>query len=348
MARLARASHFTPDELAIIHVWNRVVRRCFLFGDDSVTGKNYDHRKVWIEELIKHQATVFAIDVLAFSIMSNHFHLVLRTRPDVVETWDDTEVARRWLMLCPRRRGADGIAMEPTEPELNSIRTDRDKLKKIRSRLSDVSWWMRLMCQKIAQRSNAEEELVGKFWESRFHAVRILDDAALLACAAYVDLNPIRAAMAELLEESDHTSVQRRIATMKENAADSKRTRSDSFLAPLTIDELRDALGPCPNTCGERASNKGFLAMSIESYIELLDWTARQIIPGKRGSTPAEAPSILERLQLDAQVWCELVSDFGRLFSLVAGRPQVIAAARSRRRNSRFRMKRRVLELLGS
>ncbi len=125
-------------------------------------------------------------------------------------------------------------------------------------------------------------------------------------------------------------------------------TRSDSFLAPLTIDELRDALGPCPNTCGERASNKGFLAMSIESYIELLDWTLRQIIPGKRGSTPAEAPSILERLQLDAQVWCELVSDFGRLFSLVAGRPQVIAAARSRRRNSRFRMKRRVLELLGS
>lgn len=130
MARLARASHFTPDEIAIIHVCNRVVRRCYLFGDDPVTGKNYDHRKNWIEELIKFQATLFSIDVLAFSIMSNHFHQVLRTRPDVVETWDDTEVARRWLMLCPQRRGADGSAMEPTEPELNSIRSDRDKLKK--------------------------------------------------------------------------------------------------------------------------------------------------------------------------------------------------------------------------
>ena len=348
MARLARSDHFAPDEIAIVHVYNRVVRKSYLLGDDPVTGKNYNYRKGWIEELIKNQARFFAVDILTFSIMCNHFHQVLRSRPDVVETWDDTEVARRWLMLCPQRKGADGQGLEPNDAELNSILTDPEKLKKIRSRLSDISWWMRLLCQKIAQRANAEDEQVGRFWASRFRAVRILDEAGLLACAAYVDLNPIRAALAELLEKSDHTSIQRRIESMQEKTSDVNLPRSDNFLAPLSIDELRDAIGPCPNVRGERASDKGFLAMSIASYIELLDWTARKIVPGKSGATPADAPEVLQRLQLDEQVWFELVSNFGQLFSLVAGRPTVIEAARSRHRNSRYRATHRLRELIPS
>ena len=86
MARLARVEVFAPDEVAIVHVMNRVVRRCFLLGNDPVTGKNYDHRKVWIEDLLKRFAAQFGIDLLGFAILSNHFHLILRSRPDVVST----------------------------------------------------------------------------------------------------------------------------------------------------------------------------------------------------------------------------------------------------------------------
>ncbi len=70
MARLARANHFAPDEIAIVHVVNRVVRRCYLLGVDPVTGQNYDHRKIWIEDLNKHQAKFFAVDVLGFSALN--------------------------------------------------------------------------------------------------------------------------------------------------------------------------------------------------------------------------------------------------------------------------------------
>ncbi|HAC92644.1 MAG TPA: hypothetical protein DCF63_18735, partial [Planctomycetaceae bacterium] len=111
---------------------------------------------------------------------------------------------------------ADGSPCEPTVAQLNSIRGDSVKLKEIRSRLSDISWWMRLMCQTIAQRINREDEATGHVWEARYRAVRLLDEAALLACAAYVDLNPIRAAMAQTLEQSDYTSVQRRIQALKQ------------------------------------------------------------------------------------------------------------------------------------
>ena len=77
-----------------MHVINRVVRRCFLLGDDPVSGKNYDHRKVWLDEQLTHQAKYFGIDLLCQAIMSNHMHLVLRSRPDVVKEWGDNEVAR--------------------------------------------------------------------------------------------------------------------------------------------------------------------------------------------------------------------------------------------------------------
>ena len=97
---MARMEAFAPDEIATIHVMNRVVRGCFLMGIDEFTGKNYDHRKTWVEKELKRLAAGFGIDLLNFAILSNHFHLILRSRPDVVATWDDAEVARRWWMLC--------------------------------------------------------------------------------------------------------------------------------------------------------------------------------------------------------------------------------------------------------
>jgi hypothetical protein len=368
MARLARAELFGANEIAVVHVVNRVVRRCFLMGDDPVSGKNFDHRKQWIEDELKKLAGAMGIDLLGFSILSNHFHLILRSRPDVVATWDDTEVARRWLLVCPRRKNEDGSAAEPSECELNSIRHDPDRLAQIRLRLSDISWWMRLLCQTIAIRANREDGESGKFWQSRFRAVRLMDEASLLACAAYVDLNPIRAALAETLETSDHTSAQRRIEAQRAStigpsnepsrlspggdpqtagaACTNASSAPDRFLSPLEIDEHGGELGPCGNCSGGRCSDKGFLPMSVTDYLQLLDWTARQTVPGKRGSTPLDAPPILERLKLSPTVWCELVSNFGRLFSIVAGHPRIVDRSRSRRGNRRFHLSQRVRKLL--
>jgi REP element-mobilizing transposase RayT len=365
MARLARADLFAPDEVAVVHVMNRVVRRCFLMGLDPLTGVNYDHRKTWIEDELQRLAAGFGIDLLGFAILSNHFHLILRSRPDVVATWDDTEVARRWFLLCPRRKREDGSAEEPNECELNSIRHDPDRLAQIRLRLSDISWWMRLLCQTIAIRANREDQETGKFWQSRYRAVRLIDEQALLACAAYVDLNPIRAALAETLEGSDHTSVQRRIEAEQRKASGEHRQDSlcysfeqdseaagatassaaDRFLSPLELGEDLEELGGPVHSTGARCSDKGFLPMKVTDYLELLDWTARQTAPGKRGSTPVDAPPILERLNISATSWCELVSDFGRLFSTVAGQPRTVDGTRSRLRRRRFRLTPRVRDL---
>lgn len=341
MARLARVEVFAPDEIAIVHVMNRTVRRCFLMGNDSLTGKNFDHRKAWMEAELQHLAKNMGIDLLCYAILSNHFHLVLRSRPDVVSVWDDSEVARRWLMLCPKRRDSDRRPEEPNEFELNAICNDPVKIKLLRSRMSDVSWWMRLLSQKIAQRANHEDQEIGKFWQARYRAVRLLDETAILACAAYVDLNPIRAAMAQTIEDSEFTSAQQRSLELSgshrndssqvEDTQEVEPTSSESrsatikilrdpkpiakSLCPLSLDELRSELGACCHTSGNRASDKVFLPMSVADYLSLLDWTARQLRPDKRGSTPENVKPIFERLGINEDVWCELTRDFGRLFS---------------------------------
>ncbi len=140
MARLARVELFAHDEIAVVHVISRVVRRSFLLGQDPITGKNYNHRKQWIERRLEQLAASFGIDLLSYALMSNHMHLILRSRPDVVKSWDDTEVARRWLTICPGGRKRK----DPSEADLNSIRNDPDRLAEIRRRLSDISWSRRM------------------------------------------------------------------------------------------------------------------------------------------------------------------------------------------------------------
>lgn len=78
MARVARTEVFDPREVSVFHCINALVRRCFLSGPDSFTGRAHEYRKGWIEERLRFSAGCFGTDVLDFAIMANHFHLILR------------------------------------------------------------------------------------------------------------------------------------------------------------------------------------------------------------------------------------------------------------------------------
>ncbi|MFN5623826.1 MAG: transposase [Planctomyces sp.] len=372
MARLARVEVFAADEVAVVHVMNRTVRRCFLLGYDPVSGRNHDHRKVWIDEQLVHQAKHFGIDLLCQAIMANHLHLVLRSRPDVVQEWNSEEVARRWLMLCPERRDENRRPLAPTEFEINRLVNNKEKLAAVRSRLSDVSWWMRLLCQNIAQRANREDGEVGKFWQARYRAVRLLDEIAILSCAAYVDLNPIRAAMAQTIANSDFTSAQKR--SMDLTAESQRELQPDStgsdgpsgfthaagmndhraavnpglsqHLAPVELKERDGHPGPDANRDGVRCSNKGFLPISTARYLSLLEWTVRQQRAKKAGRKPKQIRRLFKRLGISATAWNELVRNFGRLFCIVAGKPVVVDSHASRTGKHRYRARPAVRELL--
>ena len=357
MARIKRAEVFDPREVSVFHCVNRCVRRAFLCGQDAVSGRDYEYRKVWLEERLRILAGCFGIDVLTFAVMSNHFHVILRNRPDLVAIWSDLEVARRWLRLCPIRKTENGEPEEPTEQELALVCGDPEKLAEFRLRLSDISWFMRFAAEGVARRANAEDRCTGRFWQGRFKAVKLCDDAAILACSVYVDLNPLRAGCAATPEASEHTGARVRIdeltvpepAPTEASLADSIRALGNDlpsarsmpretrrspadWLALLQLDESQEP-GPLPSALETRASDKGFLPMSLGDYLDLLDWTGRQSAPGKRGVVPRQLASILERVQIPAETWLELAIGFGMVFHRVAGGSTSVAreSARARR-----------------
>ena len=340
MPRQARGEYLNPSEVQIVHAVQRCVRRAFLCGQDAFTGQSFEHRRAWIRQRLELLAGVFAIDCLTYTILSNHLHVVLRSRPDVVREWSDRDVAVRWLRVFPKRREKSGRHAEPDEHEVQMITGDRDRVTELRSRLSDISWWMRCLAENIARRSNKEDACKGRFWEGRFRAQLILDEASLLACAAYVDLNPIRASLARCPEASEFTGAKDRIDDLKQRNSTSttthdwersRRRAQSGWMSPLEIHEKSDATGPDLDPSGRRASRKGFLPLSLCEYLALLDWTGRALHKRKRGAIPSELAPILVRLGIDTNGWCDLVRNFGRLFRRAAGTPKSLAKESTRR-----------------
>jgi REP element-mobilizing transposase RayT len=252
------------------HCISRCVRRAFLCGKDSHTGFDFEHRRQWIVDRIKLLCSVFSVDLCAYAIMSNHYHIVVRIDADATTHWSDEEVARRWLQIFtgPMLMHRQLAGVELTSGEQKCI---ADLLVTWRKRLADLSWFMRCLNEPIARMANAEDHCTGRFWEGRFKSQALLDVRALLACMAYVDLNPIRAAMAKTPEESDFTSVQERILHPE-----------SSILRPFT----------------EQSDDGSGIPITLQDYLELVDWGGREMKHNKRGFIPAHAPPILTRLKM--------------------------------------------------
>jgi hypothetical protein len=173
----------------------------------------------------------------------------------------------------------------------------------------DISWFMRCLNEPIARQANQEEKVTGRFWEGRFKSQALLDEKALAACMAYVDLNPIRSRMAKTPETSDHTSIQRRI---------NKQTRtktSQSHADPLS--QQPDNLLPFAGNPRQKMP-KG-LPFKYTDYLELVDWTGRILREDKKGAIPANTPGILNRLNIDSKHWIYLTKDFESPFKTLVG-----------------------------
>ena len=208
-----------------------------------------------------------------------------------------------------------------------------------------------MIAEPLARRANAEERISGRFWQGRFRSVKLCDDAAVLAGSVYVDLNVIRAGLAETPEDSDFTSAQRRIQALaalakaaecdaneeqphqpdaSSAAASPADDAPDAWLAPLPLDEANAEPGLAASACPARCSDRGFLPMPVEHYLELVDWTGRHLAGGKRGAIPAHLAPILERLRIAEDDWLQVVGNFGRLFYRVAGGPTSVSRQRTR------------------
>jgi REP element-mobilizing transposase RayT len=268
----ARKRLISLDDTPYYHCISRCVRRAFLCGKDSVTGFDFEHRRQWIVNRIRILSSIFAIDLCAYAVMSNHYHIVIRVNTEQARHWSDREVAEHWTKLFSEpmliKRFLAGMCLSTAE----QMHVDR-LLSTWRQRLTDLSWYMRCLNEPIARMANKEDDCTGRFWEGRFTSQALLDERALLACMAYVDLNPIRAGLAKTPEESKYTSIQERIRQPENRTLRMFAEHSD------------DNVG---------------IPFGLSDYLKLVDWAGREIRHGKKGFISQHQPPILNRLGMAA------------------------------------------------
>ncbi|UDM63528.1 transposase (plasmid) [Pseudoalteromonas piscicida] len=299
----ARKRQISLTDTKYYHCISRCVRRAFLCGEDKFTGKSYEHRRDWVEEKLLMLGSVFCIDVCAYAVMSNHTHIVLYVDDKKAKRLSDEAIVIRWHKLFKgnwiSQKFIEGEPLSKSEQLIFDELVDE-----YRERLADISWFMRVLNEDIARRANKEDNCTGRFWEGRFKSQALLDEAALAACLAYVDLNPIRAKIAATPETSDYTSIKKRI----DHAKLGKQPKS----------LLRFAGSP------RKHMPKG-LPFELKSYIELVELTGKCIRVDKRGYIN-EAQPILTRLNIEPENWIKLTTQFSRVFHGAVGRERTITA----------------------
>jgi len=322
---LPRSRYVKDGEIGMYHCFCRCVRRAFLSGYDPITKRDFSHRKTWLLERLRYLATIFAIEVWAYAIMDNHYHTLLRTRPDIVAIWSDREVATRWLTLFPKHRPEGDSPPVPTEEEIQTLISCPKRIAQLRQRLCSISWFMAQLNEFIARAANQEDNVKGRFWESRFKCQALLDAPAITACMVYVDLNPIRAGLARSPEESKFTSIYQRIQAWQNqtttaitlNTPSPSPSPQNYLTQPQSLDQQTTSPNWLRPICSV-ASQPAILPITELEYFDLVDQSARISGPHKGSISPSLAP-ILMRIGVNPQAWPDTISHFGSKFCLAAG-----------------------------
>ena len=300
---VARKRQISLQDTPYYHCISRCVRRAFLCGEDNHTGQSFEHRRAWVEDKLLKLGEVFAIDVCAYAVMNNHYHVVLHVDEEQAKQWSMDEVLVRWhklykgtLLTQQYCRGEQLI-----EPMLDMVKASAEIYRK---RLMKISWFIGNINEHIARDANREDNCTGRFWEGRFKSQALLDEAALAACMAYVDLNPVRANIADTPEESDYTSVKQRVTK-------AKVSKQPKQLLPFVGNPRKNM-------------PKG-LPFELIEYLELIDLTGRCIREDKVGYIKIQQPALLMRLNINPDNWLTLSKSFRKLFHGAIGHRDVLA-----------------------
>jgi REP element-mobilizing transposase RayT len=278
----ARKTLVSLNDTPYYHVVARCVRRAWLWGFDEYAGRDYSHRKAWVVERLAQLTSIFTIDICAYAVMSNHYHLVVNVDQSRSKALSKEGVFERWTQLFRApplvERWRNGTAIEAERAAAESI------IEKWRARLCDLSWFMKCLNEHLARRANIEDNCDGRFWSGRFRSQALLDEAGLLTAMAYVDLNPVRAGIASTPEESEHTSIYERMRRLKAVEAG---VGADAAASLIALQAFSDE--------GSRAAS---IPYSFKEYLQLVDWTGRVIRVDKRSHIDAQLPPIMARLNI--------------------------------------------------
>ncbi len=307
MARINRSLLIPLDVSSDQHIATRCTRRLHLLGNGE--GEPDGLRKELLLQQLERLVGSMAVAVLAFAIMDNHVHLILRNDVPAARGWEAEEVVRRWLTLHPRRDGRNR-PREASPEEMAELLADQDWLRDTRAKLCSHSEFMKDFKQRATEQINLLEGTTGAAWGTRFKSVQVKDVAQLVATMIYVDLNPFAAGLCDTPEAGRHTSLAGRLGRDRpaeaastgsgETDRDSRPTRaaSSAWLTPLDGDPVAAEGAPSasPRSAEDGARRRCVATgLTLGVYLRLVDAVSRRARDGKHSLSDA-AESLLERL----------------------------------------------------
>jgi REP element-mobilizing transposase RayT len=253
---------------------------------DNLTGNNYEHSKVWVVERLTELSKVFAIEVCTYAVMSNHCHLVILVDQHKAQSWSEEQVMAQWekLFSIPVvvKQYKEGTDIAAVAIEAKKI------IAQWLSRLMDISWYMRSLNEYLARRANEEDRYTGRFWVGRYKSQALLDEAAVLTCMSYVELNPIRAGISDTPEESDFISIQQRIQQWRRAQAKNQSTAKES-----TRGGIQPSVPLMRLVKQSQDPHRNAIGYTTKDFLELVDWAGRAIRDNKRGLYQTQYPRFL-------------------------------------------------------
>lgn len=299
----ARSQQISLDDTPYYHCVSRCVRRAFLCGEDPISGESFEHRRGWIEKRLLFLASVFAIDICAYAIMSNHLHVVLHINQQKAVNWSTLDVLKRWHKLHKGTLFTQQYVRGESLPEY-ALALVEASAETFKNRLMDISWFMKELNEPIARQANFEDKCTGRFWEGRFKSQALLDEAALAACMAYVDLNPLRAKISPTPESSEFTSIKKRVIA-------ARHQKQPKQLYPFVGNP--------------RENSPDGLPFKLVDYLKLVELTGRIVREGKRGVIDISLLPILQRLNISSENWLCIATEFEAKTGSVVGSENSIA-----------------------
>ncbi|MFO0829890.1 MAG: hypothetical protein U0572_17240 [Phycisphaerales bacterium] len=323
---IPRRNIIDPSQPVTCHCVSRCVRRLLLLEDRSkpedlgdgnaASSREPDFWKKLLAARIVELVALFAIDVIEWAILGNHFHLLLATHPELVALWSDREIAVRWRTLTPdyhwRRRKKIPYNAPAQEDEIAAMLADPKAIAHARRVLADVSQFHKFLKQRIAQLANAEDDVTGHFWDGRFKSIVATDLPTVIAHMVYIALNPVRAGLAASLEECEFASIRARIDELKrrievgefagEVEEAKQKLRGLKLLPALPCDPGRDVRrmerlpNGAPNPWKGGAVPPVLEGLTISAFLDEADRVGRTERKGKK-SLPPERAKVMAMLE---------------------------------------------------
>ena len=187
-----RQARIRGEGRCFYHCISRVIERRFIFGDEE---------KEFFVDIMRKLEDFLGVRVVTYSLMSNHFHILLEEPDKESKPSLTKESLLDLLPILYRKDAVNSVKQEfqraaDTSSEETNEKWEHEILARFERRRGDVSIFIKELKQRFSQWYNKRNGRRGTLWEDRYKSVLVEDDErALMTMAAYIDLNPIRAGL---------------------------------------------------------------------------------------------------------------------------------------------------------